>query len=87
MNIPNFQDVKVVDDNGFFTPEWKHIFSQLFNELQTRMSQESHIVPSQSSSTITQLNVPDYQGGLLYDEDNNKLKVNIAGTFKEVVTT
>jgi hypothetical protein len=87
MKIPNFiGDLKLTDDNGYLTEEWKQTFGQLFNELQSQMSDESHITPSQSSSNITQLNVPEYKGGLLYDEDNDKLKVNINGVFKEVMT-
>lgn len=87
MNIPNFYDGKVVDKEGNFTEEWKNIMSQLFNELQKKMSNESHVAPSQSTTNISVLNVPKYKGGLLYDKDTNKLKVNINGTFKEVVTS
>ena len=87
MNIPNFIDSKAVDEKGDFTEPWKHTLNQLFNELQTNMSNESHIVPSQDTSNITTLNVSDYAGGLIYNTDTKKLMVNIDGTFKEVVTT
>lgn len=87
MNIPNFLDVQVIDSNGHFTGPWKEILSQLLGELQGRMSEESHIVPSQPTSKIALLNSTDYNGGLLYDSDAHKLKVNINGTFKEVQTT
>ena len=87
MKIPNFAgDIQFVDENGMLTEEWSHILSQLFNELQTQMSDEGHIAPSQSTTDIAQLNVTKYSGGLVYDSDVNKLKVNVNGTFKEVVT-
>jgi hypothetical protein len=87
MNIPNFTDTQVVDKNGHFTPQWRQIMSQLMSELQTRMSEESHITPSQTTANIALLNSPDLKGGLLYNSDTNKLNVNINGTFKEVTTS
>lgn len=88
MKIPNFINEKVVTEDGYFTEPWGHVFNQLFHELQTQMSDESHIAPSQTTDNITNLlNVSDYEGGLVYDTDVNKLKVNINGTFKEVLTT
>lgn len=87
MNIPNFLNEKIADENGYLTEPWKHVLEQLLNELQTQMSNESHIVPSQPTSNITQLNVSKYTGGLLYDETTKKLNINLDGTFKEVLTT
>ena len=86
MKIPNFIDHPIADKDGNLTEPWKHTLSQLFNELQTQMSDESHVAPSQPTSNITLLNDSKYEGGLLYDTDTKELKVNIDGTFKVVQT-
>jgi hypothetical protein len=87
MNIPTFLgDQQVVDEKGHFTEHWKGVFERLFSELQSQMSDESHITPSQPTSNITLLSNTKYIGGLLYDSDTKKLKVNLDGTFKEVAT-
>jgi len=87
MNIPNFVDTKVTDKEGNFTETWRQIMSQLLSELQGRMSEESHVVPSQTTANIALLNTTDLAGGLVYNKDTKKLNVNIDGTFKEVTTT
>lgn len=86
MKIPNFLNSRVVDKDGYFTEPWKHLFEQLFQELQTQMSDEGHIAPSQPTSNILLLDDPQYIGGFLYDSDIKKAKVNIDGTYKEIVT-
>jgi hypothetical protein len=87
MKIPSYQNTRAVDENGYFTPEWKRILNQLFNELQTQMSNESHIVPHQSTAKIALLNGTKYIGGNLYNFETHKAVVNINGTFKEILTT
>ena len=91
MNIPNYLDHQVVDKDGYFTEPWKHIMNQLFNELQTRMSNEGHIAPSITATTLAELqgkpDIDELEGGLLYNSDTDKLIVNIDGTYKEVLTT
>ena len=86
MNIPNFEDIKVVDENGKFTQAWKNIMSQLFNELQKRMSEEMHVAPSQTTANIAQFNTPDYVGGVVYNTDTKQLNANIDGTIKVIQT-
>lgn len=87
MKIPNFINEKLVTKEGHLTEAWHHTFEQLFNELQSQMSDEGHIAPSQDAANITALDGdPTKAGAVLYDETNDKLKVNIAGTFKEIQT-
>jgi hypothetical protein len=94
MNIPNFENVQFVDRNGYLTEKWALIMQQLITALQTNLSNEGYIVPSQTAANITQIqtnvaassNPAAYNGDLLYDSTNNKLKVNLNGAFKEIVT-
>jgi hypothetical protein len=87
MKIPNLITARVVDENGMLTDSWRHLFEQLFGVLQQNLSDESIVTPSQPTANITQLNVPEYSGGLVYNSDTNKLMVNENGTFKTVQTT
>lgn len=87
MKIPNFINERFVDERGHLTEEWQHTLEQLFNELQSQMSDEGHIAPSQDAANIAVLDGDvNKSGAILYDETNDQLKVNIAGTFKEIQT-
>jgi len=68
------------------TDNWKHLFEQLFDVLQKNLSDESIITPHQPTSNISQLNLSQYSGGLVYNSDSNKLMVNENGTFKTIQT-
>lgn len=91
MNIPNLPatDAWITkNEKGHydFHPHIKSVLQQLFNELQTNVSNEGYKVPQQPTATITQLNTAQSKGALLYDSEQNKLFVNENGTFKEVLT-
>lgn len=87
MKIPNFPTGKIITKDGNLTDNWSKALVQLFQELQKNMSNEGHIVPSQSASNLLVLdNDTNRKGALIYDGDNDKLKVNIAGVLKEIQT-
>lgn len=95
MIIPNFQNTKIVDRNGYLTEEWQNIFQALFTALQGNVSEEGFHIPQQSAANIATLqtqfaaatNPATYYGDMLYDSTNDLLKVNIAGTFKTITTS
>lgn len=92
MNIPNYLEIKVIDEKGYFTPQWKIVMQQLLTELQNNASNEGLVAPSQDASNITtiqnnQVNNPAPPpstlytcqfGTLLYDSTNNLLKVALS---------
>jgi hypothetical protein len=97
MKIPNFADVPVVEldgeNKGQFTETWRNIMTQLIQVLQQNASDESLVIPQQSTSNISQLegsNNQVYTGGLIYDSTTNKPKISIfdpitgTNTFKEI---
>ena len=86
MNIPNFNDTRVIDKDGKLSDEWRQILSQLFTQLQGGLSDEGISVPQQSSANITTLADANKSGTLLYDSDNHLLKVNVNGIFKTIQT-
>lgn len=82
--IPNFMQMKMVDENGHATPEF-HNYQTLLNQaLQNMLSNEGIKTPQQTADNITALNTTKSTSALLYDSDNHELKVNINGTFKTV---
>lgn len=95
MIIPNFQNSRFVNKDGYLTDEWQNIFQALITALQQNLSDEGFLVPQQSAANIAKLqtafaastNPATYNGDLIYDSTNDLLKVNIAGTFKTVTTS
>jgi len=88
MKIPNYINEKFVDKNGHLTEPWGHVLEQLFNELQQRMSDEGHIMPSQDATNVAKLDGDVTKAGaVLYNETTKKAMVNIDGTLKEIQTT
>lgn len=85
MNLPNFINTKLVDENGYLTPEWSNILTQLITELQLNLSNEGYRLPQLKTAQITQLTAPDKSlGNMVYDLTTNEMKVNINGVWKIV---
>ena len=86
MPIPVFDNIKVVDENGYFTPEWKNIIESLFATLQYKLSDEGSVIPSQPNANIQVLTEAP-NGTMVYDETNNTALININGDFKIIQTS
>jgi len=85
VKIPNFINDRFVTKDGYLTESSRHMLEQLFNELQQQMSDEGHIVPSQTTANITVLAADaEKKGAFYYDEDTDEVKVNIDGAPKVV---
>jgi hypothetical protein len=84
MNIPNFENIQIVDRNGYLTEQWQLIMQQLFQVLQQNLSDEGYKLPQQPTSIITTLNTAASTGNLLYDSTTDQAKVNIAGTYRVI---
>jgi hypothetical protein len=86
MNIPNFENIKFVDNNGFLTDEWKNILTQLFQQLQTNLSAEGISVPKQSNANIIALSTAKSIGNIIYDNTSNQFKAcvpsGLVGVYK-----
>lgn len=76
--------MKIADKDGNPTEEF-HNYMMLLNQALVQMlSNEGIKTPQQTAANITALNTAQSKGALLYDSDNDELKVNINGTFKTV---
>jgi hypothetical protein len=61
MNVPNLNITKFVDKDGYLTADAQLMFTTLFNEMQTYLSNEGLLFPSQTTAniaTITALHPP-----------------------------
>ena len=86
MNIPNFVDTQVIDENGYLTPTWKQIFMQLFSVLQMNVGPEGFFLPQQDNTNIAALNNIRSLGAILYNTTTNKGMINENGAFKTIQT-
>jgi len=90
MNVPNFENIKFVENGGMLTSSWQIILQQLISEMQKSLSNEGFIPPSLAATgdlsiaklqtKLQTLTVPQqaaYGGDLIYDSSNNVLKVFI----------
>ncbi len=91
MMIPNYVDMRVIGEDGHFTPEWKIIMQQLLTTLVSNAGPEGLVAPTQTDANLlliqnnqvqssTAPNTPTFIytcqfGTLLYDSDTNTLRV------------
>jgi len=93
MNIPSLpiNDLieKITDVEGKpsyrMHPAWNLFFRQLQYELQKNLSEESIVLPQQSTSNISLLT--NYTGGIIYDNTLNVGKINLNGVWKTITTS
>jgi hypothetical protein len=87
MAIPVFDNIQIVDKDGFLTPEWRSILQDLLQVLQSRFSDEGLVMPSQTTAKISRLVSPPTQNGaMIYDSTDDLAKINIDGIW-EVINT
>lgn len=86
MNVPNWIIQRLVDEKGEAHPQAQTFFSQLITEMQKNLSNEGYVVPSQSSANIQQLSTTDNKAKLLYDAEEEVMKLNNNGKFQQIYT-
>jgi hypothetical protein len=91
MNIAGFIDSPIIqkrdDGNYYWSDQWAKIMQQLIQQLQVNLSDEGYKLPPQTTANVLELDTMQSLGAILYNTDTDKMMVNIAGTFKEVLTT
>ena len=85
MAIPAFENIRVVDEKGMLTPEWRSILQSLFDSLQTSVSNEGLVMPSQAADNIAKF-LKSANGSMVYDTTNKLAKININGAWKTIST-
>ena len=84
MAIPAFENIRVVDDKGFLTPEWQNILQDLFASLQYRLSDEGLVMPSLTRAQIDQL-TDSPEGTQIYDTTNHYPVIFMDGKWQVVL--
>lgn len=87
MIIPQVPTENIMDENGSLHPVWQNFFNILVTQMQKDLSNEGIKAPEQANSNFAKLAGTDKKGAILYDSDNDVLKVNINGTFKTILTS
>jgi hypothetical protein len=90
--IPAFFRQRVVDENGYFTPEMHQFFDVFFQQASNNLSNEGIEIPSLTADQIKNINSPlnpnrKPPGTTYYNADNHLLQANINGTVKTIVTS
>jgi len=86
MAIPVLENIKMTDERGYLTPEWRNILQALFDMLQVNFSEEGLIMPSQTADDITTI-APITNGTMIYDSTNKLAKIVIDGALKTITTS
>lgn len=88
MMIPSFSNNRVVDEDGFFTPEWANLMSILITQTQNNLGNEGYVLPQQSSANITDLtDASKSTGAIVYNSTDNTMMGNIGGAWKTFTLT
>jgi hypothetical protein len=92
MKVPVYINDLLVDEERKMTAPWETLFNQLFTEMQSNLSDEGLVAPSQTTVNIgviqdaqnTDGNDIYPNGTILYDSTTNQLKVKISGVFRVI---
>jgi hypothetical protein len=92
MNIQNWFNTKMVDENGYLTPEYQVFFQDLITQLQQNLSNQGFQLPQQPTAKINYIssvfaaspNPNVYYGNIIYDTTTDQAKLNVAGTYKVI---
>lgn len=88
MDIPSYIPMKVIDEEGNFTPEWANLMNQLISQLQLNLGGEGYVLPQLQTAQINELvDANKSTGAMVYDSNTNQFKVNISGAWKVVTVT
>lgn len=88
MIVPIWPGGKFTNSDGSFTPAAQTFMSQTRQNMQTSLSENGFLIPSQDSSTISILQPTAQVGTLLFDVSTNQLVVLLNDlTFHPILTS
>jgi hypothetical protein len=86
MNVPNFENIRAVDEKGMWTNDWRQLLTHLLQEMQSNLSDQGIFVPKLTATEIADLNTADSTAAMVYNTTTSKFMFNENGTFKTVQT-
>ena len=93
MIIPNYIDAPFVEEKEgkfYLTDAWKQVLLELFQTLQTNLSQEGFHLPPQPTANLNLIAANPNNTSipiLIWDSTVNQLKINVNGVFHVIPYT
>lgn len=92
MKIPTFLKTKIVDENGYFTPQAHQMFDVLFQQMQRSLSDSGFEIPGLNTSDINYVANNDTanskpNGTVWYDSQTNEFKGKSSDVVKVFTLT
>jgi hypothetical protein len=79
--VPTLIQSKIVDEQGYLTPEWQYLFMQLLQVMQQSLSNEGFTIPPQTTVDIALL-TDMVNGTIIYDSTTDNFKGMKGGSLK-----
>jgi hypothetical protein len=86
MIIPPFDLTHIANDDGTPHPKFKQLMDMLITNMNANLSNEGYKLPQQPTTVVQQLNTPQSESAVIYDNTTKQAKLNINGTFKTLAT-
>jgi hypothetical protein len=85
MKIPEVPLDKIVNVDGTLNETWLSFFQNLITQLSINVNDEGYKFPELTEDEILQLNTPSNANKIVYNITTNKMMLNNAGTFENIL--
>lgn len=85
LNLP--LNVRLVDDNGYMTHEWRNALTRNNQQVQIHLNEDGYSIPTKTTDQLSVIDTSDYENKLVVESTKGKLAINIGGTFVGVDTS
>jgi len=85
MKIPEVPLDKIVNVDGTLNDTWLSFFQNLITQLSINVNDEGYKFPELTEDKILQLNTPNNANKIVYNITTNKMMLNNAGTFENIL--
>lgn len=85
MKIPEVPLDKIVNVDGTLNNTWLSFFQNLITQLSINVNDEGYKFPELTEDEILQLNTPSNANKIVYNITTNKMMLNNAGTFENIL--
>jgi hypothetical protein len=80
MFIPIFVNVKAIDQDGYYTPDFQIYEDTLNQSMRGALSDDGWTLPQLQTAQITQIAPQMPNGTLWYDKDTDEIKAKVGGS-------
>ena len=88
MIVPNFENDKFVNSDGYLTEKWSNILQSLFSMLKHDLGKEGFVVPALTTDNTSLIEESSEVSTLVYDTNIGSLKIKLNdGMFHDITTS